>query len=160
MQMFSKANRTPYHPNRFDAVPVVPVEKGGFDSYPEKMESIKARIHGPKFEVGSSSYGFLFRVAYKQEYLDQATLFYNSMSEPEREHMIAAAQFELSKCYEHVVQQKAIERFNEIDHDFAVAVAEVFPAVKVPAAIKPNHGKKSEFLSQVNGKSQGECLII
>jgi catalase len=94
-----------------------------------------------------------------QEYVYQATLFYNSMSEPEKQNMISAAQFELSKCEEHIVHQNAISRFNEIDHDFALAVAEVFPAVKVPEG-KPNHGQRSDFLSQVNGKNQGMSHII
>jgi catalase len=51
MQMTSKSNRQSYHPNRFDAVPTVPVAQGGFESYPEKVEGIKARILGPKFNV-------------------------------------------------------------------------------------------------------------
>lgn len=94
-----------------------------------------------------------------QEYTYQATLFYNSMSDAEKTNMISAAQFELSKCEEHIVHQNAISRFNEIDHDFALAVAEVFPAVKVPDAVKPNHGQRSDFLSQVTGKNQGGCLL-
>jgi catalase len=49
--MTSKSNRQSYHPNRFDAVPTVPVAQGGFESYPEKVEGIKARILGPKFNV-------------------------------------------------------------------------------------------------------------
>lgn len=137
MNMTSKSNRTPYHPNRFDRVPVVPKEQGGFESYPEKVEGIKARQLGPKFS----------------EHVHQATMFYNSMSDVEKQHIIAAAQFEISKCEEHIVHQAAIERFNEIDHDFALAVAEVFPAVKVPAG-KPNHGQRSDYLSQVTGKNQ------
>jgi catalase len=51
MAMTSKSNRQSYHPNRFDAVPTVPKEQGGFESYPEKVEGIKARILGPKFNV-------------------------------------------------------------------------------------------------------------
>jgi len=90
-----------------------------------------------------------------QEYTYQATLFYNSMSDAEKTNIISAAQFEVSKCEEHIVHQNAISRFNEIDHDFALAVAEVFPAVKVPDAVKPNHGQRSDFLSQVTGKNQG-----
>jgi len=138
LNMFSKTNRAPYHPNRFDALPTTAPEHGGFHSYPEKMEGVKARVHGAKFN----------------EYVNQATLFYNSMSAPEKAHMVAAAQFELTKCYEHEVQQAAIERFNLIDHSFAEAVAEAMPRVKVPDAVKPNHGQKSDYLSQVTGKTQ------
>lgn len=70
--------------------------------------------------------------------------------------MVAAAQFELSKCSEHIVHQNAIDRFNLVDHDFAVQVAEVFPHIEVKPAVKANHGRKSAFLSQVEGKSQSK----
>ncbi|OCF34653.1 catalase [Kwoniella heveanensis CBS 569] len=137
MNMFSKTNRTPYHPNRFDALPTTEPAKGGFASYPEVVSGIKERVLGPKFN----------------EFTSQAQLFYNSMSKHEKQHIIDAYQFELSKCYEHVVQQTAIDRINLIDHDLALAVAEAFPAVKVKDAV-PNHGGKSAFLSQVEGKNQ------
>ena len=137
-QMFSKRNRTRYHPNRHDALPVTTPANGGFASYPEKVQGIKERAVGPKFK----------------EHINQATLFYNSMSEPEKKHMISAAQFELGKVEELEVQQTAIERFNLIDHGFALAVAEAFTNIKVPDEVTPNHGKRSEFLSQVNGKNQ------
>lgn len=81
------------------------------------------------------------------------------MSEPEKAHMVAAAQFELSKCSEHIVHQNAIDRFNTIDHDFAIQVAEIFPHVTVKPALKENHGKKSAFLSQVDGKSQSKSEL-
>lgn len=136
-QMFSKRHRARYHPNRFDDLPVTKPENGGFKSYPEVVSGIKERMLGPKFN----------------EYTDQATLFYNSMSEPEKAHMVAAAQFELSKCFEKEVISKSIERLNLIDHDFALQVAEIFPDVTVPDAAKPNHGRKSAFLSQVDGKN-------
>ncbi|ORY25845.1 catalase-like domain-containing protein [Naematelia encephala] len=136
-QMQSKRNRARYHPNRFDALPITSPANGGFKSYPEVVSGIKERMHGPKFN----------------EFVSQAQLFYNSMSAPEKAHIVAAGQFELSKCEEHEVQQNAISRFNLISHDFALAVAEAFPQVKVPDAV-PNHGRKSEFLSQVTGKNQ------
>lgn len=80
------------------------------------------------------------------------------MSDVEKQHIISAAQFELSKCSEHVVHQNTINRWNTIDHDFAVQCASIFPHVKVPDAIKPNHGKKSAFLSMVEGKNQSMSL--
>ena len=140
MQLFSKKNRTRYHPNRFDAVPVVPDNKPAYRPYPEVMAGVKERMHGPKFN----------------EFYKQAQLFLNSMSGPERKHMISAVQFELSKCFETEVQQAAIDRLNMIDHDFAVACAEVLASVKVPDEVNPNEGKKSAFLSMVDSKTQSE----
>ena len=141
--IFSKKNRTRYHPNRFDALPTTAPEKGGFKSYPEVMSGVKERMHGPKFN----------------EHLDQATMFYNSMSETEKAHIISATQFELSKCFETEVQQAAIDRYNLIDHDLAVAVAEVLTSVTVPAAVKPNHGRRSAFLSQITSPSQSKSIL-
>ncbi|WVR03995.1 hypothetical protein IAU60_000994 [Kwoniella sp. DSM 27419] len=136
-QMISKNNRTSYHPNRFDNLPTTEPSKGGFASYPEVVSGIKERMHGPKFN----------------EFVSQAQLFYNSMSDAEKKHIVDAYTFELTKCYEHEVQQTAIDRINLIDHDLALQVAEAFPAVKVKDAV-PNHGQKSAFLSQVTGKNQ------
>ncbi|WWC60089.1 uncharacterized protein I303_102653 [Kwoniella dejecticola CBS 10117] len=135
--MFSKSNRQAYHPNRFDILPTTEPAKGGFRSYPEVVAGIKERMHGPKFN----------------EFTSQAQLFYNSMSEPEKKNIISAYQFELSKCYETIVQQNAINRINLVDHDLALAVAESLKDIKVPDAV-PNHGKRSEFLSQITGKNQ------
>ncbi|ORX36760.1 catalase-like domain-containing protein [Kockovaella imperatae] len=137
MQTQSKKNRTRYHPNRHDALPVTAPQHGGFRPYAEVVNGIKERMHGPKFN----------------EFINQAQLFYNSMSETEQQHIISAAQFELSKCFETQVQQAAVERFNMINHEFAKAVAESLTSVTVPAPAK-YHNQKSAFLSQVNGKSQ------
>lgn len=139
MAMYGKKNRTRYHPNRHDAVPVTSPKNGGHRPYHEVVSGIQDRIHGPKFN----------------EFISQAQLFYNSMSEEEKHHIVEAAQFELSKCYETQVQQTAITRYNLIDHDFALQVASQFPSVKVPDAV-PNHGQTSSFLSQVSGKTQSE----
>jgi catalase len=76
------------------------------------------------------------------------------MTDVEKAHIVAAAQFELSKCEDAQVHQAAIERYNLIDHGFALKVADIFPHVRVPDEVRPNHGKKSAFLSQVDGKGQ------
>lgn len=47
-----------------------------------------------------------------------------------------------------------IERFNIIDHDLAVKIASHFGGLTVPDEVTPNHGRKSEYLSQITGKGQ------
>jgi catalase len=138
-QHFIQKSRTPYYPNRHDSLPPATVEQGGFHSFPTKVSGVIERTLAPKFK----------------DYYTQATLFYNSLSEVEKEHLIGAAQFELGKCDELVVQQAMIERFNLIDHDLAVKVAEGLNEVKVPDEVTKNDGRKSEYLSQVQGKQQG-----
>lgn len=140
MQMFSKNNRTPYLPNRNNTNPESTPEQGGFQSYAARIEDVIQRTHGPKFN----------------EHYNQATLFWNSMSEIEKNHIVGAAQFELGRCEDGGVQQRMIDRFNIIDHDLALRVAEGFGNVTVPDEVRPNHGKRSEYLSQVDGKGQGE----
>ncbi len=76
-------------PNRNNALPPLPAAQGGFSSYPAKVQGVQERTQAPKFK----------------EYYNQATLFYNSLTEVEKEHLISAAQFELGKCDEVVVQQ-------------------------------------------------------
>ncbi|KAJ9107044.1 hypothetical protein QFC19_002913 [Naganishia cerealis] len=145
-------NRTPYFPNRHDATPQNTFEKGAYTNYKAPVSGIQDRQLGPKFK----------------DHYTQATLFYNSLSSVEKEHLIidlqessffylivqSAAAFELGKCDEQIVQQRMIERFNIIDHDLAVKIAENFGGLTVPDEVTPNHGRKSEYLSQITGKDQ------
>ncbi|OXB39607.1 catalase [Cryptococcus neoformans] len=137
MSMFSKNNRTPYHPNRNENLPLTSPKQGGFKSYPAKVSGIKERVQAPKFNDHSS----------------QATLFWNSMSDVEKKHIIDAYKFELSHCADNLVIQNVINRINEIDHGLATAVHSGFPHLSLPEA-KPNHGKRTEYLSQITGKNQ------
>lgn len=135
------SNRTPYFPNRNEVnvpAPVTSKPGGAYSNYPAKVAGVQERVHGPKFK----------------DYYTQAQLFLNSLEPIERQHMISAAQFELGKCDEHVVQQNFINNLNKIDHTLALQIAEGFSDLKVPEEVNPNHGKKSAYLSQVSGKDQ------
>lgn len=84
-----------------------------------------------------------------KEYYNQATLFWNSMSAPEKEHIVAAFQFELGKVERKYIRERVVEHLNRIDHELAFAVA-TGVGVEPPAkADRPNHGKSSPALSQV-----------
>ena len=77
--------RANYEPNSIDngwpkETPPA-AQGGGFESYPERVE-------GHKIRNRSESFG---------DHFSQATLFWNSMSEPEKEHIIGAYTFELGK---------------------------------------------------------------
>ncbi|KAH8089380.1 catalase-related immune-responsive-domain-containing protein, partial [Filobasidium floriforme] len=88
------------------------------------------------------------------EHYNQATLFYNSLSDVEKKHFVSAVQFELGKCDEAEVQQRIIDKYNIIDHDLAVQIGSAFGGLTVPDEVRKNHGQKSEFLSQVTGTNQ------
>ena len=81
---------------------------GGFQSHPEEMESPKIRRRSPSFD----------------DHFTQATLFYNSQSPAEKEHLIAAFQFELSKVQVPAIRQRVVDNLAHVDPKLARKVAE------------------------------------
>lgn len=126
--------RAPYHKNSLQGGCPAIAESGVFRHYQEKVEGHKIRRRAASF----------------QDYYSQATLFYNSMTDWERAHIIAAYRFELGKCDHTAIRERQVEQLNHIDHELAVAVAEGV-GVKAPAELaRPNHGRRSPALSQAN----------
>lgn len=75
-------------------------------------------------------------------------MFYNSLSEVEKLHLVNAISFELDHCDDPQVYTTAVQRLNDVDHGLAKKVAE---KVGVPIPDKPgrtNHGRKAPRLSQ------------
>ena len=134
MQMEIKTSPVNYSPNsRADNRPApMPESEGAFVSYPEPVEGRKVRERSPSFS----------------DHFSQATLFWNSLSPVEKEHVVSAAHFELGKVLNKEVKQLMVDRFNNVDHELAkmVAMGIGLPAPSAPAT--ENHGQKSEFLSQ------------
>jgi len=123
-----------YWPNRFEAAPPAKAEEGGFVDYPEKIAGIKARTKSKKF----------------REHKNQAELFYNSMSEPEKSHIASAFAFELDHCDDPIVYQRIVERITEIDLGLAQQVAEMVGADIPQEATRPKHNKTAKGLSQMD----------
>ncbi len=134
MQMEVKTSRVNYSPNSLgDNLPApVAEEEGGFVHYPERVEGHKVRERSPSFS----------------DHFSQATLFWNSLSVSEKNHLVEAAHFELGKAKDKNVQQSMVDRFNQVDHELAKRVAQGL-GMAAPAESKtPNHGQKSAALSQ------------
>ena len=134
--------RASYEPNSIDGgwpkeTPAGPKD-GGFESYPERVDAHKVRER-------SESFG---------DHFSQATLFFNSMSAAEQEHIIAAYSFELGKVErEHIRVRQVNEILANIDLTLAARVAENLglPAPKAATVqTKPSSLKASPALSQVN----------
>jgi catalase len=137
--------RASYEPNSIDGgwpkeTPAGP-EDGGFETYQERVEAHKVRERSPSFG----------------DHFSQATLFFNSMSEHEKEHIIAAYSFELGKVErEHIRAREVNEILANIDMTLATRVAANLglPAPKGPTVKAQKTGKptvdKSPLLSQVN----------
>jgi catalase len=123
-----------YWPNRFEAAPPAKAEEGGYVDYPAKVAGIKARTKSKKF----------------REHKSQAELFYNSMSEPEKMHIMNAFAFELDHCDDPVVYKRIVERITEIDLELAQNVAEMVGADIPQVATRQKHNQKAKGLSQMD----------
>lgn len=123
-----------YWPNRFHSAPPATKEEGGYVDYAQKVAGVKARMRSSKFK----------------EHKNQAELFYNSMSEPEKTHIMNALAFELDHCDDPIVYERMTTRLAEIDLDLAKSVAEMVGGN--PSELKqtrPKHNKKAKGLSQL-----------
>jgi catalase len=85
-----------------------PGEKGGYVHYQEKVEGRKVRERSESFS----------------DHYSQARLFWNSLSEPEKTHLIEASHFELGKVDDMGVRQRMIDHFANIDEELAMKSAE------------------------------------
>ena len=81
--------------------------KGGFTSFPEKMDAQKIRERSKSFF----------------DHFSQAKLFFNSQSEPEKNHLTDALCFELGKVETIAVRERMLNFLLQIDESLAAAVA-------------------------------------
>lgn len=81
--------------------------KGGFTSFPEKIDAHKIRERSESFF----------------DHFSQAKLFFNSQSEPEQNHLTDALCFELGKVETIAVRERMLNFLLQIDESLAAAVA-------------------------------------
>ncbi|MBB5874306.1 catalase [Allocatelliglobosispora scoriae] len=129
-----------YHPNSLGGgFPAVAGAGGGaFVHRPDQVDGVKARKRAETF---ADHYG-------------QATLFWNSMSAWEKEHIVAAYRFELGKVTAMHIRTLMVDHLNRIDHTLAVSVAAGI-GVAAPKAAKPAHARLSPALSQLSQPGAG-----
>ena len=107
-------------------------EEGGYEHYQEKVEGKKIRGRSEKF----------------RDFFSQARLFWNSMSEPEKKHIIEAFHFEVGKVEDLGVRKRVVDLFNNVDGDLAVEIAKGV-GVEPPAEKGPSSGtERDPSLSQ------------
>jgi catalase len=126
--------RVAYHPNTLagGCPAIAGADEGAFVHHAERVEGHKVRARSESF----------------QDHFSQATLFWNSMSEAEQQHIVEAAHFELGKVGVPEVRERMIGSFNEVDHDLARRVAQGIGVRPPEAPVRPNHGRRSPDLSQ------------
>ncbi|KAI0914458.1 catalase [Ustulina deusta] len=121
-----------YWPNRFEVRPPATLQEGAYQDPPQSVQGIKVRTKSAKF----------------REHFNQAQLFYNSLTPPEKKHAAAAFAFELDHCDDPIVYERMSQRLADIDLELAQTVAEMVGGTKPTKATRVNHGKTAKNLSQ------------
>ena len=100
-RMLMNKGQVSYEPNSLASGSEFRVDGGqqGFQSFTEAIESPKIRRRSPSFD----------------DHFSQATLFWNSQSPAEKEHIIAAFQFELSKVEVPAIRQRVVDNLAHVD---------------------------------------------
>jgi catalase len=114
MRQTINKGRVAYEPNSLGGgCPMQsPASARAFLSHAERMEGVKLRERSESFS----------------DHFSQATLFWNSQSEAEKQHIVEAAKFELGKVETMHIRQRMIELLANVDQSLAERVA---PAVGV-----------------------------
>ncbi len=117
MRQTINKGKTSYGPNNIlNNYPAqVPEADGGFVSYNERIDAKKIRARSASFF----------------DHFSQATLFYNSQSNPEQNHIIDALSFELGKVKSMDIRGRVLGMLPHIDTNLAKSVANNL-GMKVP----------------------------
>ena len=101
--------RVSYEPNSLAGGCPFQAGKTGFVSFPERREEGDHKVRG-KAERFADHY-------------TQATLFWNSQSDVERQHIVNAFRFELSRVQTPAIRERMVSGLMNVDKDLAAAVA-------------------------------------
>jgi len=134
------AGQVSYEPNSLGAnFPKQAMEtQGGFVSHNEKVEGSKIRARSESFF----------------DHFSQATLFFNSQSDPEKAHIVKAFRFELGKVDTLAIRERMLTLIAKVDRSLGEQVAEglglVLPAkLNTPMNLSvPADGNPKDFQSR------------
>lgn len=130
MNMSIPKGRVSYFPNGLDGNKPNEDKEGGFVTYAEPVKETKIRVRAPSFS----------------DHVSQAALFFNSLLPWERDHLVMATCFELSKCEVKDVKERMVAQINRINHAYATVVA-TYIGVDVPEAVATPEQKTAPGLS-------------
>jgi catalase len=126
MRQEINTGRAAYEPNTVGAgCPMqAGAAAGGFVSFPERMQGEKVRGRSEKFF----------------DHFSQATLFWNSQSDPEKDHIVLALRFELGKLETPAIRERMVGMLARVDRTLASRVAAGLGLAGVPSVELPlNH---------------------
>lgn len=95
----SLENNTPY---------TTPPEEGGYEHYPKKVEGHATRERDEKFD----------------DYFTQPRIFWNSLTEIEKQHMIQALNYQIGSVKSKSVRQQSVDILVNVDKEMANIVAD------------------------------------
>ncbi|MCF0050552.1 catalase [Dyadobacter sp. LJ53] len=109
MRQTINRGKTSYNPNTLgNGYPLqAKVSEGGFNTYPERIDARKVRARSKSFF----------------DHFSQAKLFFNSQSDPEKNHIVDALSFELGKVTVPAIRERMLGILSLIDKDLAGQVA-------------------------------------
>jgi catalase len=109
MRQTINRGKTSYGPNTLglNAPMQAKIAEGGFASFPERIDARKVRARSKSF----------------RDHFSQATLFVNSQTEPEKNHIVNALSFELGKVQSTDVRERMLGILSLIDKKLAERVA-------------------------------------
>ena len=146
-RMTIDTGNTAYDPNSLDAgfPKEVPVEDGGFASNPERIDGIKRRVR-------SESFG---------DFFSQATLFWNSMSAPEKEHILSAFSFELAKVTKPEIRARVLnEMLAKVPPELANGVAANIGLPAPAATAVTRNGKQNGVKAKAKAGAKNATLHV
>lgn len=107
-------------------------EEGGYVHHEEKVEGRKVQKRSDSFK----------------DHYSQAKLFWNSMTDVEKNHIITGFQFELGKLKSNDVKQQVVDVFSQVDTQMAKQIAEAVGAVPPENVRESDVTQTSPALSQ------------
>lgn len=136
MQMEVPKGRVASEPNSLDDLRLREDPKAGFKTFPAEESGQKLRLRPESFA----------------DHYTQARMFYISMTEPEKRHIVGGFAFELGKCEMAHIRTRMLGHLNNIDKALADQVATALgmagQADSITPVIKPGDPQPSEALSQ------------
>ncbi|MGZ5405942.1 MAG: catalase, partial [Nocardioides sp.] len=129
----------PYQPNSLDGGNPFPASGSrdrAFVEVPVRVaESVKTRANPASFD----------------DHYSQVRQFWLSMTPPEREHIVLAYTFELSRCYEQVIRERQLRALANIDADLCAQVAAGLGLAAPDPSVPLVDLAPSPALSQIGG---------
>lgn len=121
MRQTINRGKTSYDPNRIsNGCPFqAKMSEGGFTSHTERIDAHKIRERSQSF----------------MDHFSQATLFFNSQSDYEKDHIVDALSFELGKVETTAIQKRMLKMLWYVDKGLAAKVA-YHLGISVPAALE------------------------